>query len=92
MALIHLCQGEHMLVTAQIVGEDRYQRALGRLQCNHVDASLYLLERGWAWHSAKFNHDSDLANATPKAQALRLGLWADGQPIAPWHWRHAHPH
>jgi micrococcal nuclease len=36
-ALTKLCQGNNILVTAQIVAKDKYLRSLGRLQCNHID-------------------------------------------------------
>ena len=54
-ALIKLCQGNNILVTAQIVAQDKYLRSLGRLQCNHIDASIYLAEQGLAWHYAKYS-------------------------------------
>lgn len=90
LALIKLCQGDAIRVTATLVGTDQYKRALGRLQCNQVDVSLYLVANGWAWHSAKFSHDINLANAASKAKMLKLGLWANDQPIPPWTWRHTH--
>ncbi len=91
LALIKLCQGDAIRATATLVGTDQYQRALGRLQCNQVDANLYLVANGWAWHSAKFSHDINLANAASKAKTLKLGLWANDHPIPPWTWRHTHP-
>ena len=82
-ALIKLCQGNNILVTAQIVAKDKYLRSLGRLQCNHIDASLYLAEQGLAWHYAKYSSDIDIYNAALKARQQRLGLWADDNPIPP---------
>lgn len=91
-ALIKLCQGSHILVTAQIVGTDKYNRSLGRLQCNHVDASTYLAERGLAWHYAQYSSDIGIYNAVLKARQQKYGLWASNKPIAPWTWRRYHPH
>ncbi len=89
-ALMQLCQGDSILVTATLVGRDQYQRTLGRLQCNHIDVSLYLVERGLAWHSAKFSHNMQLSRAARQAKSLKISLWADDQPIPPWVWRHRH--
>jgi endonuclease YncB( thermonuclease family) len=91
-ALIKLCQGNNILVTAQIIAKDKYLRSLGRLQCNHIDASLYLAEQGLAWHYANYSSNIDVYNAALKARQQRLGLWADDNPIPPWDWRHGHFH
>ena len=91
-ALIKLCQGQNIVATTQIVAKDKYQRSLGRLQCNHVDASLYLVELGLAWHNARYFSDVDIYNAEINARVKRLGLWADSYPIPPWDWRKMHQH
>ena len=49
-ALMKLCQGSNVLVTANITGIDKYQRSLGQMQCNYIDASRCLSEYGLAWH------------------------------------------
>jgi len=69
-ALIKLCQGgkrgqpgmqeNDILVTTEIVGIDKYRRPLGRLQCNHIDVSLYLAEHGLAWHYVQYSSDVEL--------------------------------
>lgn len=86
-ALVALCQGNGVFATTDIVAKDRYQRSLGRLQCNQVDASLYLVEQGLAWHDEKYAHDPALEQAQLKAKQQKLGLWADEKPMAPWVWR-----
>ncbi len=86
-ALMQLCQGDEIHVSANIVGKDKYQRLLGRLYCNDVDASLYLAEQGYAWHQGKFAHDPALKKATTDAQKNKIGLWQDSDPTPPWIWR-----
>lgn len=87
-ALIELCLGKHIIATVKMSGTDKYNRALGRLQCNNVDASLYLAERGLAWHYAQYSSDIEIYNAAKNARRLTLGLWADDNPTPPWVWRH----
>jgi len=91
-ALIQLCQGNDILVTAQITGTDQYHRSLGKLQCNHIDASTYLAEHGWAWHYEQYSNDINLHNAALQARRQKLGLWASKNPVPPWVWRHNQTH
>ncbi len=91
-ALINLCKGSNIIVTAQITGTDKYHRSLGRLQCDHIDASLYLAERGLAWHYAQYSKDIEIQQAAQNARRLGLGLWTDDKPTPPWVWRHQHLH
>lgn len=86
-ALIKLCQGNGVVATTEIVAKDQYQRSLGRLQCNQMDASLYLVKQGLAWHDEKYASDWALVQAQEQARAQKLGLWADEKPMAPWVWR-----
>lgn len=90
--LIKLCQGKNIIATAQISGLDKYQRSLGRLQCNQVDASYYLAEHGFAWYYTQYSNDVAIYKAAKNAHRLTLGLWTDKNPIAPWNWRHEHLH
>ena len=54
-ALTKLCKGTNTFVSAQLLGIDKYNRHLGKLQCNNVDASLYLVKQGLAWHGITQN-------------------------------------
>lgn len=89
-ALIKLCQGKNIIASTEIIAKDKYQRSLGKLLCNQVDASLYLTERGLAWNSARYSNDVDIYNAEIHARVKKIGLWADNYPIPPWNWRKMH--
>jgi endonuclease YncB( thermonuclease family) len=90
--LMNLCQGKNIIVIAQISGADKYQRSLGRLECNGIDASYYLAKHGLAWFYRQYSSDSVIENAAKNARRFNLGLWAEQKPIAPWDWRHSHLH
>jgi len=89
-ALMKLCKGKNIIVTAQISGSDKYYRSLGRMECNGIDASYYLAKHGLAWFYAQYSSDTTIENAAKNARQLMLGLWADEKPIAPWDWRREH--
>ena len=89
-ALISLCQGPQIVVTAEISSKDKYNRFLGKLHCNHIDASTYLAERGLAWHYARYSSDRIIYHAALNSRQQKLGLWAVNNPIAPWLWRREH--
>jgi len=85
-------QGKKIIATVKISGTDQYNRTLGRLQCDDIDGSLYLAERGLAWHYAQYSKDIEIQKAAQNARRLTLGLWADDKPTPPWVWRHHFMH
>lgn len=91
-ALIELCQGRHILVTAHITGTDKYNRSLGSLQCNDTDASQYLVTRGLAWQYTQYSSNPLLHSLELNARQKKLGLWASKKPVSPWVWRHKKSH
>lgn len=91
-ALTKLCKNNKVTATAQILGTDKYNRYLGHLQCNHVDAGLYLINNGLAWHNAKYSSNPVTINAEAIARQKRLGLWKNKRPTPPWIWRQKHRH
>ncbi|MDP1658690.1 MAG: thermonuclease family protein [Methylotenera sp.] len=91
-ALIKLCQGNDILVTTEVIAKDKYRRSLGRLNCNHIDASLYLVEQGLAWNYVGHSSNVYIYNAEINAHKKRLGLWVDSKPTPPWAWRREHSH
>lgn len=91
-ALVKLCKGNSISVSATILGTDKYNRYLGKLQCNHIDANLYLVEHGFAWYNKKYSNDLIIQNAAYAAHEKRIGLWRSKKPIPPWIWRQQHPH
>ena len=89
-ALMQLCEfGEFQ---AQITGQDKYGRKLGKLVCHGEDASLYMVQNGYAWFYAHYSNDGNLAYAQQQALNNGLGLWRAKQQTEPWIWRKNHPH
>ena len=89
-ALSKLCKGNDIKINVELAGKDKYDRNLGRLQCNQIDASLYLAQHGYAWHNEKYSHDPAIKNAAAEARKKRIGLWSSKEPTPPWVWRHLH--
>lgn len=92
-ALIALCQKKNAdqaknSIRVTIAGTDKYQRTLGKLSCNGIDASLYQVAHGLAWQYKQYSSDPVLRQAEQTARRDRLGLWADKEPTPPWVWRH----
>ena len=89
-ALMQLCEfGEFQ---AQITGQDKYGRKLGKLVCHGEDASLYMVQNGYAWFYAHYSNDGNLAFAQQQARNNGLGLWRSKQQTEPWIWRKNHPY
>ena len=89
-ALMQLCESGEFKAT--ITGQDKYGRKLGKLVCHGEDASLYMVQNGYAWFYAHFSNDSNLAFAQKEARNKGLGLWHAKQQTEPWIWRKNHPH
>lgn len=69
-------------------GEDQFGRTLGFTYVNDsVDVNLEMLKAGMVWHYKRYNSDKKYAEAEKTARALKLGLWKDGNPVAPWNYR-----
>lgn len=72
---------------------DRYGRLVGTVMVGDVNANLEQLRAGLAWFYRAYEADvpADLratyALAERDARAAKRGLWADGQPTAPWEHR-----
>jgi len=87
-ALIKLCKGS--IISVELIGKDKYNRYLGKLECNQTDASLYMAEHGYAWHNEKYSDNIAIRNAAATARKMHLGLWSEDNPLPPWVWRRLH--
>jgi endonuclease YncB( thermonuclease family) len=58
-----------------------------------LDAGLYQLTVGMAWHFKRYAHEQapeqrgQYKFAETEARAKKAGLWSDPEPIPPWEWR-----
>jgi len=70
-------------------------RPIGKVTVNGVDVSLEQVKAGMAWWYRKYAKEQSPTDrrlyeqAEQQAQAQRLGLWADKDPIPPWDFRHS---
>jgi endonuclease YncB( thermonuclease family) len=77
-------------VTLEARGLDQYERVIGRVSADGVDASAALVKAGLAWVYTRGLADRELTELEREARTRRAGLWADTDPVPPWSWRHAH--
>lgn len=88
-ALMQFCKNAD--VTVFISGSDKYQRKLGKLHCNKLDASEFMVSNGHAWFYQHYSRDYLLDLAEQHAKQQKLGLWQAENAVAPWQWRKNHP-
>jgi endonuclease YncB( thermonuclease family) len=85
-ALANLCFNK--TVTVELLRQDRYQRWIGEVySANGQYINGRMISDGYAWHYAKYANSAPLAAAQATAKRKKLGLWAHGNPIAPWEFR-----
>lgn len=73
-----------------VVDTDRYQRAVGLVACDGVNANRSMVEAGLAWVYRRYAPVTTSWSAFEvDARRARRGLWSDASPIAPWDYRAA---
>jgi endonuclease YncB( thermonuclease family) len=75
--------------TVQVVdsGRDRYGRWIGRLSVDGTDVNREMVATGMAWHYAEYSQDDTLAAVQAQAQAQKVGLWSQPNPMPPADYR-----
>lgn len=74
--------------------KDRYGRFLGRVLFNGTDVCLEQIRAGMAWHYKRYSNEQseslrrEYADAESQARQLKIGLWSEPTPVAPWEFRH----
>jgi len=87
-ALSKLCFGKHAEI--RNTSADRYQRVVGTVYCDGLNANSELVRQGMAWVYVQYASKSSPLFALEKvARANKLGLWADPHATPPWEWRRA---
>ena len=71
------------------VDVDRYGRVVGDVTIpGYMTLSQALVHAGLAWWYPDYAKDDLLLESMQDgARALKLGLWQESQPVAPWLWR-----
>jgi endonuclease YncB( thermonuclease family) len=76
-------------VQVEVVDVDRYGRSVGQVWLQQRDINRELVSEGHAWVYRKYLTDRSLLENEASAKAAASGLWAQGEAIAPWQWRHS---
>lgn len=84
-ALAALVFGRTVEVTDQ--GRDRYGRWIASLSVDGIDVNRQMVATGNAWVYTAYSKDPSMAEAQQQAQAAKLGLWSQDNPVAPWDYR-----
>lgn len=68
--------------------KDRNKRLLAEIiLSNGKNLNKELVKNGFAWHYKKYSKDNSYDDLEKYARKLKLGLWTDKSPTAPWEWR-----
>ena len=76
-------------ICLRVVGRDRYERLLARVNVGPTDVNVALVRSGLAWHYKRYSNDEELARAESLARAEGIGLWSESAAVAPWERRAA---
>lgn len=76
-------------VVVEVVGQDRYNRIIGKIYLDNVYINNLLVEYGCAWWYRKYAPlETDLEISEKSAQERKLGLWRFENAVPPWKWRY----
>lgn len=82
-----LCFGQYVQLKHKYK-YDRNKRLIAEVILkNGVNVNKELVKKGLAWHFKKYSDNLDYAKLEIKARKLRVGVWSDPTPIAPWEFR-----
>jgi endonuclease YncB( thermonuclease family) len=70
-----------------ITGRDRYGRAICKVAVGGIDVNKEQITRGMAWMYRQYARDISYSAAEQGAQARRVGIWRDAEPVPPWDFR-----
>ncbi len=75
-------------VGVAVVEQDQYGRTVGTIYLDGKNINRAMVQRGYAWWYRRYaKYNRPLQEAEKYAQAQKLGLWSDPDPIPPWQWR-----
>ena len=71
-----------------IVEEDSFGRTVGTVYLEEENINQAMVAAGHAWWFTRYApYERHLEEAEQSAREQGLGLWAQSEPVAPWHWR-----
>tara|TARA_R110002051_G_scaffold315931_1_gene394953 strand:+ start:1630 stop:2196 length:567 start_codon:yes stop_codon:yes gene_type:complete len=87
ITLSDLCFGQ--MVKIHTEGKyDGYGRLIAVIYNNQgLNVNKEMVRLGMAWHFKKYSDDNSYDILEKEARSLRIGLWQDNNPIAPWDFR-----
>jgi micrococcal nuclease len=71
----------------RVSGMDRYGRYLGEVFVDGHSLNREIVRAGLAWFYVQYSKDRGLAALEAEARMLRVGLWKELKPLAPWDYR-----
>ena len=75
-------------VKLEKLGKDRYGRTLGFIYLrNGTNVNVEMVKNGMAWQYEKYSKSAVLKKAQASAKSMKVGLWRDPYPVAPWEFR-----
>jgi micrococcal nuclease len=87
-SLIDMVLHRWVRVSSQAV--DKYGRIVGTLTLEGESVNEEQVRRGMAWEYSNYHRNKTYIALQSEAQQARRGLWAQSDPMPPWHWRKLH--
>lgn len=82
----NLCFGKQVIIKTDGT-KDRNGRWIAEIFIDGKCLNKELVKNGLAWHFKKYSKNAEYAELEAVARVNKVGLWSDGNAIAPWVWR-----
>lgn len=79
------------MVTAYVIGKDKYNRHIAYVRCGDQDVSACILRAGYAWHYGKYDDSVRYERLMLEARRAKRGLWQEPYASPPWRFRKRKP-
>jgi len=68
---------------------DHSRRYVSKVVVDGKDASVELARAGLAWYDSRVYSEPAVAGAQAEAQSMKIGIWSQARPVAPWDYRYS---
>lgn len=81
-------------VEVKVINTDLYGRSVAIIKYNNTSLNAELVRNGYAWYYPQYckskNFCQQIERLEQNARSQNIGLWQDGNPVAPWNYRKGH--
>lgn len=84
-SLSDMCYGR--IASVLVKDKDKYNRSVGVVSCDGLEANLEQVKRGMAWVYKKYASERKYFEAEEEAKSAKIGIWSGVDLVPAWEFR-----